>query len=222
MPHFFRKKGYIDNMSIWDCPFQMGRQTDQSIHEWTQGRPELIHYYNRYTQSHHKMLRPFTDVYPIEDLFDDMEPDQPFFIDVGGGYGQQALAIKVTYPYARVILEDLPTQLRGLDLGEDVEIIPQDCFEEQKIKGNIRLPLITLASHATDNTLTTCYRGADLLSAACATRLSRCSLCDYSSEFGRRHGREVRNPHRRDSDAAHRGNLPQYPVRYGNDGSIWF
>lgn len=114
----------------------MGRQTDKAMHEWAQEHPELANHYNRYMQSHHKMLRPFTDVYPIEDLLDDMDSDeQPFFVDVAGGYGQQALAIKVAYPYARVILEELPAQIEGFDVGEDIEMVPQNYFEEQKVKG---------------------------------------------------------------------------------------
>lgn len=138
-PRFLKMNGYRDVTNPRNCPLQLGCQTKATLYEWVQTQPELNVCYNDYMLGHHKLLRPFTDVYPIEDLLDDMDPDQPFFVDVGGGYGHQALAIKVTHPYARVILEELPLQLQDLEVGEDVELLAQDYFKEQKVKGKYSL-----------------------------------------------------------------------------------
>lgn len=135
VPRFLKNNGYLDIVNPRDCPFQLGWETEMTMYEWLQTQPKIFDYFQRYMQSQHKMVKPFTDEYSIEDLLDDLDSEQPFFVDVGGGYGHQALSIKVAYPYARVILEDLPAQLQGTEVGEDVEIVPQDFFEEQKIKG---------------------------------------------------------------------------------------
>lgn len=145
------------------------------------------------------MMRPFTDVYPIEELLDDLEPDQPFFVDVGGGFGHQALSIKVTYPYTRVILEELPLQLQNVEVGEDVELVAQDFFEEQKIKGIYGLQglhIMFMFMVILLILLMMSPRGTNLLSASYSTRLPRCGLYKHSSQFGGCHERQVRDSRR--------------------------
>jgi demethylsterigmatocystin 6-O-methyltransferase len=62
-------------------------------------------------------------------------------VDVGGGYGTQAIAFQKKYPNlpGRVIIEDLPETVKQLAQQPGVEALAQDFFQPQSVKG-ILLP----------------------------------------------------------------------------------
>ena len=65
------------------------------------------------------------------------EPDKVLFVDVAGGFGHQCVGLKAKYPKfpGRVILQDLPETLAHVQPMEGVEIMAQNFYEPQPIKG---------------------------------------------------------------------------------------
>jgi demethylsterigmatocystin 6-O-methyltransferase len=65
------------------------------------------------------------------------EPEKPFFVDVGGGFGHQCVGLREKYPTLRgsVVLQDLPQTLQQVKPIEGVQILAHDFFQPQPIHG---------------------------------------------------------------------------------------
>ena len=70
------------------------------------------------------------------------EPDKALFVDIGGSFGHQCIAFKARYPKlpGRIILQDIPQTLEHVKPIEGVEIMVQNFFEPQVIKGTLTCP----------------------------------------------------------------------------------
>lgn len=75
-------------------------------------------------------------VYPVEAECKGSNPEI-LLVDVGGGYGHQCAAFKKAFPHlsGRMILQGLPEMLQHATPTEGVELIAQDIFSPQSIKG---------------------------------------------------------------------------------------
>lgn len=76
-------------------------------------------------------------VYPIDEETKGWNPENPVFVDVGGGIGHQCLALRTKYPQlpGRVILQDLLPALEHALPMQNVEVLEHDFFQPQPIKG---------------------------------------------------------------------------------------
>lgn len=93
-------------------------------------------------------LPTWLSVYPINEETKGWNPENPVFVDVGGGIGHQCLALKTKYPQlpGRVVLQDLSVALEHAIPMQNVEVLAHDFFEPQPIKGmlyNLQNPWIT-------------------------------------------------------------------------------
>lgn len=77
------------------------------------------------------------DLYPVKDLAQGFDPETVMFVDVGGGYGQKATALKRAVPDlpGRFIVQDLPQTIENAPKTEGIEYQAHDFFTEQPIKG---------------------------------------------------------------------------------------
>ncbi|KAJ9322302.1 hypothetical protein DTO027B5_6283 [Paecilomyces variotii] len=78
------------------------------------------------------------DLYPVkEKLAQGFDPETVMFVDVGGGYGQKAIALKRAVPDlpGRFIVQDLPDTIEHAPKVEDIEYQAHDFLTEQPIKG---------------------------------------------------------------------------------------
>ncbi|KAI9707878.1 MAG: hypothetical protein M1820_004484 [Bogoriella megaspora] len=74
---------------------------------------------------------------PIEEECKDWPSDKPVFVDVGGGTGQQCMALKEKFPRlpGRVILQDLSAPIEEASVSNGVEKMVYDFFTPQPVKG---------------------------------------------------------------------------------------
>lgn len=84
------------------------------------------------------MLQHF---YPVtEKLVDSFQEiiSPVMFVDVGGGYGQRAVALRKDFPQlpGKIIVQDLPMSIDRAPQVEGVEFQVHDFFTEQPIKGS--------------------------------------------------------------------------------------
>ena len=82
----------------------------------------------------------FLDTYPIEEeLMRESNSETPLFVDVGGGFGHQCVALKSKLAKAsipgRIVLQDLPAVLAHAMHVEGVEHMAHDFMTEQPVKG---------------------------------------------------------------------------------------
>jgi len=63
--------------------------------------------------------------------------EKSVFVDVGGGFGHQCIAVKEAFPElaGKLILQDLPQTLAHVPAIDGVEIIVHNFFEPQVVKG---------------------------------------------------------------------------------------
>lgn len=58
------------------------------------------------------------------------------FVDVGGGYGQKAIALKEAFPDlpGQIIVQDLPMTIKNAPTVDGIDFMAHDFFTEQPIK----------------------------------------------------------------------------------------
>lgn len=84
------------------------------------------------------------DVYPWQEKSEGLKPEQPFFIDLGGGIGHQSVALREKLPRLpnRIIVQDIPVTLQHAIKHPGIETIAQDFFQPQAIEGEMYFVLM--------------------------------------------------------------------------------
>ena len=82
--------------------------------------------------------KTWLDVVPFEKEFcQDLKPDTPLFVDVGGGIGQQCLALKTRFPNlpGRIILQEMPQTLPQVLPVDGMEKMAHDFWTLEPVQG---------------------------------------------------------------------------------------
>ena len=82
---------------------------------WSQEQPEKLTHFQHYLTMNRSGRPTLLEVYPVlEKTETNMDPERALFVDVGGGYGTQAIAFQKKWPHlpGRVIIEDLPETVK--------------------------------------------------------------------------------------------------------------
>lgn len=147
LPDFLKERKYQDVEDVLDTALQKAWNTDLPLFSWLQTQPEKLAHFNQYMSIHHAGKPQWHDVYPVEEKIKELGPEQVFFVDIGGGRGQQSVALRKKYPDVKnkVIVEDIPDTIAQAIPHPGVETKAQDFFEPQTITGeSIRFLLLLL------------------------------------------------------------------------------
>ncbi|KAF2185209.1 S-adenosyl-L-methionine-dependent methyltransferase [Zopfia rhizophila CBS 207.26] len=92
-------------------------------------------------------------LYPVQaELVEKFDPQSSdvIFVDVGGGYGQKAIALKEAFPDlpGRIIVQDLPMSIERAPKVEGIEFMVHDFFTEQPIKDEACVKILSHLRHA--------------------------------------------------------------------------
>jgi demethylsterigmatocystin 6-O-methyltransferase len=119
-----------------DVPFQKAFNTDLAAFDWLKQHPEHME-----SLGHAMAMQRavhWIDSYPVEEEVGSFTPvpDSALLVDIGGGFGQQAIAFRKRFPNlpGRVVVQDIPETLGRATASEEVEFMAQDFFEPQGIK----------------------------------------------------------------------------------------
>ena len=138
LPSFLASTKYQNPMNPVQSPFQPAHNTDLHPFVWIQSHPVNMGYFIQWMTSQREGQKIWLDVYPfVQNLCQNLDPDTPLFVDVGGGIGHQCLAVKTRFPNipGRVILQDLPPVVAQAIAIPGVEAMPHDFNTPQPIKG---------------------------------------------------------------------------------------
>lgn len=133
-----------------DTPLQKAWNTELPAFIWVQTKPDNFAHFNQFMAAQRLGMPTWLDVYPYQAKTEGLKPEQPFFIDLGGGIGHQAIALREKLPNLsnKIILEDIPATLQHAIQHPGVEIVTQDFFQPQAITGKtiscIALPSLCL------------------------------------------------------------------------------
>ncbi|KAF2497264.1 O-methyltransferase [Lophium mytilinum] len=138
-PDFLAARKYQDITDPKDTPFRAAYNTDLTIFAWAQGQPSFLSYFGKYLAYDRTGRKIWLDVYPFaqECAEQPITEKDVLLVDVGGGIGDQVIALKTRHPTiaGRVILQDIPETLNGAIPHDGIETMAHDFFQPQTIKG---------------------------------------------------------------------------------------
>ncbi|CAG7925031.1 unnamed protein product [Penicillium olsonii] len=136
-PEFLKKHKYQDITSPTTTAFQLAYNTELPAFIWLQSEPEHYSHFNRYMQAEQQGLQSWMETYPIEEKSHDLEPEQIFFVDIGGGIGHQAVGVKQWIPQItnQIIVQDQEVVIPHAIQQEGVKAMAYDFFQPQPVKG---------------------------------------------------------------------------------------
>ncbi|KAJ5106317.1 hypothetical protein N7456_002992 [Penicillium angulare] len=137
LPEFLKETHYQDPQDSANTALQKAFNTDQPAFFWLQTQPEKMGFFQEYLTTNRAGRPTFLDAYPVLKNSIGLSPERALFVDVGGGFGQQAISFREKYPEleGRVIVQDLAPTLAHALKHPNVEVSEQDFFQPQTIKG---------------------------------------------------------------------------------------
>lgn len=106
---------------------------------WFPSQPKRFAYFQQVMTVQRAGALDWLSVFPIEKEVRawSAEPEKALFVDIGGGFGHQCIALKAKHSDlpGRVILQDIPQTLEHVQPIEGVEVMIQNFYEPQAIKG---------------------------------------------------------------------------------------
>lgn len=137
LPDFLAENNYQDITNPMHTPLQKAYNTDLHAFAWLQGKPESFAHFNQFMAVQRQGMPTWLDVYPWQSKTEGLKPEQPFFVDIGGGIGHQSVALREKVPQLpnKIILQDIPVSLGQAIKHSGVDPVPQDFFQPQAITG---------------------------------------------------------------------------------------
>ena len=136
-PAWLKEKMYQDITSNKDLPFHEALDTKLTPFEWMKAHPEQME-----SLGHAMAMQresSWTDSFPIEKEIGGFQPtlDSAILVDIGGGFGQQALSFSQKYRSnpRTVIVQDIPATLANAPELPGIVFQEHDFFTEQQVKG---------------------------------------------------------------------------------------
>ncbi|TGJ83905.1 hypothetical protein E0Z10_g4849 [Xylaria hypoxylon] len=136
-PDFLAETKYQDVSNATNSAFQKAFSTDLPAFVWLPTKPERFAPLQQVMTVQGTAGVPWFSVFPFEKELGDFA-DTDVFVDVGGGFGHQCLALLAAFPGLRgkIILEDLPQTFEQIPFKLDgIEPKPHNFFEPQPVKG---------------------------------------------------------------------------------------
>ncbi|OBT49726.1 hypothetical protein VE04_09838 [Pseudogymnoascus sp. 24MN13] len=119
-------------------PFEIGHDSPVDFYTYLESHPIQGAAFHRFMEAQFASLPTWLDVLPFDSEYAaSTTPETPTFVDVGGGNGQQCVALQKKYPalQGRIIRKHLPALLEKAITPDSVERMPYDYLVEQPVKG---------------------------------------------------------------------------------------
>ena len=148
LPGFLADTGYKNPTDITDTPFQRAFKTEKTPFQWVQDHPLQMRHFAQWMSAQRQGMPTWLSAYPIEAECKGSNAEV-LFVDVAGGIGHQCEALKKAFPHlpGRLILQDLPQVLQHAIPITGVEIMTQDLFSPQTVKGTFSNACLNVYSY---------------------------------------------------------------------------
>lgn len=147
LPEFLRDTGYTNPTDAKNCPWYRAHQTEDPPFEWLRKNPQQSDVFFTWMRTQRDGLPCFMDAFDFQqELAQGSDPSTILFVDVGGGWGHQCVALKQRYPEmtGRIVLQDQPSIIAQAKenpipgfFGIDTDAY--DIFAPQHLKGMLRV-----------------------------------------------------------------------------------
>ncbi|KAI1848708.1 hypothetical protein JX266_005567 [Neoarthrinium moseri] len=140
LPGFLAENKYQDIKDPTATAFQKAFKTDLPAFQWLPTQPERFGPLQQVMVVQGAQGAPWFTVFPFEKELGDFSGPHAF-VDIGGGFGHQCVALKSAYPHlnGKIVLQDLPQALEHLPPPfaaqlDGVGKMSHNFFEPQPIK----------------------------------------------------------------------------------------
>jgi hypothetical protein len=138
LPRFLRETNYKNISDPTHCPWHLAQNTTQSPFSWLQSNPTHMNDFLLWMTAQREGSPTWLEVFPFEKkLCENLDPETPLFVDIGGAVGHQCVALKAKHPHVqgRIILQDRPHVIEHAIPAEGVEAMAYDFWTPQPIIG---------------------------------------------------------------------------------------
>jgi demethylsterigmatocystin 6-O-methyltransferase len=137
LPRYLREHNYQNMSDPKDLPFHKALNTDLAPFEYMKQNPAQMKSMGHAMRV--ERLNTWVDSYPVEDEARNFRAtdDTALLVDIGGGFGQQAVAFKTKFDslQGRIVVQDIASTLAHAPAAEGLEFQEHDFFKPQPIKG---------------------------------------------------------------------------------------
>ena len=137
LPRYLHEHKYQAMNDTKDLPFHLALGTDLSPFEWMKQHPEQMKALGHAMKI--ERMHSWIESYPVRDEIANFQAstDSALLVDIGGGFGQQAVAFKTQVPSlpGRVVVQDVASTLAYALATDGIEFQEHDFFTPQPIKG---------------------------------------------------------------------------------------
>ncbi|TVY73381.1 Demethylsterigmatocystin 6-O-methyltransferase [Lachnellula suecica] len=136
LPDFVAEHKYHDITDNGKTAVQKAFNTELPGFIWFPNQPERFAYFQQCMTVLRTGVPTWLSAFDLNEELGDFR-DKPVFVDVGGGFGHQCIAVKEAFPDlpGRLILQDSPQTLSHVPVIDGVDIIEHNFFEPQVVKG---------------------------------------------------------------------------------------
>jgi len=137
LPDFLAETKYTDITDNTKTAFQKAFNSDLPAFVWFPNQPKFFENFQRFMTVQRENAVSWLTVFPLKKLLGDFH-GKTAFVDIGGGFGHQCIAVKETFPdlAGKLQLQDLPQTLQHVPSIDGVEVVVHNFFEPQVAKGN--------------------------------------------------------------------------------------
>jgi demethylsterigmatocystin 6-O-methyltransferase len=169
LPDFLQETKYAAITDNTKTPLQKAFNTELPGFVWFPNQPKLFEYFQRFMTVQRDGAVSWLSVFPFKKLLEDFH-GKTAFVDIGGGFGHQCLAVKETFPEltGKLVLQDLPQTLQHVPSLDGVEVAVHNFFEPEPVKG-----MLSIHMHISKVKLTPLGRRQVLLPTQYLARLAR-------------------------------------------------
>lgn len=140
LPAYLAKNKYKNPTDVLDAAFHTAHNTKDHFISFLATKPDFQRSFQTYMSGFDEGRTSWMDFYPVERELAAgarQEQDAIMFVDIGGGMGHEAVALKKRFPHlpGRYVVQDLPQIVEGQKLELGVESLAHDFFTPQPLKG---------------------------------------------------------------------------------------
>lgn len=137
LPRYLRDHNYQDMTDTRDLPFHLALDTNLPPFEWMMQHPEQMKALGHAMQIERR--QSWVDSYPISSQIGGFKAadDSALLVDIGGGFGQQAVAFKaqVTSNSGPIVVQDVASTLNHAPAIDGIDFQEHDFFTPQPVRG---------------------------------------------------------------------------------------
>jgi demethylsterigmatocystin 6-O-methyltransferase len=136
-PSFLAAHSYRNPTDLRDTPFNTAWSTKLPLWDWLAEHPEQREHFNRFMYAQRSSVKNCFSTLALDEGVYGWPAEKLLFVDVGGGTGQQCVALRERWPdvKAKVLLQDLPSVVENVQLPEGIDVMAYDFFTKQPATG---------------------------------------------------------------------------------------